>query len=142
MFCPQCGHKNPDAALFCMQCGYQYAQGSTTRKTHTHASSAQPATVIVKRGGGGVLLFLLLTVLVGGGVAVFLLNSSALVRQKDWLGREKPIVDVKASDKEISGRINLPQVQQQRTPTKRVATAPRPPCLLLPQRMTTRQRNP
>jgi hypothetical protein len=83
--------------------------------------------VIVKRGGSGALIFLLLIVLGGGGLAVFLLlNSGVLVRQKDWLGREKPIVDVKASDKEISGRLNLPEVQQPRTPTRQVAP-PLPP---------------
>jgi hypothetical protein len=124
MFCPQCGHQNPDAAKYCMQCGFQYAPGSATYNTRT-PSITQPQTVIVKRGGGGVLPFILLLVLAGGGLAAFLLlNSGVLVRQKDWLGREKPIVDVKASDKEISGRVNLPEVQQPRAPVRRVAPAP------------------
>lgn len=128
MFCPQCGNKNPDTARFCMQCGYSYTQATSTSPPSAPTSSSPPAphTVIVKRGGGGVLIFLLI-VLLGGGLAVFLLlNSGVLVRQKDWLGRDKPIVDVKASDKEVSGRLNLPEVQQPRTPTRQAAPPPPP----------------
>lgn len=55
-----------------------------------------------------------------------LLNSGVLVRQKDWLGQEKPIVDVKASDKEISGRLNLPEVQQRRAPVRQPTPPPAP----------------
>jgi hypothetical protein len=129
MFCPQCGYQNPDAAKFCMQCGYSYAQAAGSYRANSPSSSSPPAppTVIVKRGGGGALIFLVLVILGGGAVAVFLLlNSGVLVRQKDWLGREQPIVDVKASDKEISGRLNLPEVQQRRAPTRQSAPPPPP----------------
>lgn len=125
MFCPQCGHQNPDAAKFCMQCGYNYTGGSSH-----YPSSAPPQQapqIIVKRGGG-LALVLLLIVLVVGGLGVFLLlNSGILVRQKDWLGQEKPIVDVKASDKEISGKLNLPEVQQRRAPVRQPDPPPAPP---------------
>jgi len=49
MFCHQCGHKNPDAARYCMQCGYQYAPGSAAYNP-TPTPARQPQTVIVKRG--------------------------------------------------------------------------------------------
>lgn len=117
MFCPQCGHQNPDAARFCMQCGYNYAVGGASYPSR--APQQQAPQIIVKRGGG-LAVVLLLLVLVGGGLGVFLLlNSGVLVRQKDWLGQEKPIVDVKASDDGISGKINLPEVQKRRAPVRR-----------------------
>ncbi len=125
MFCPQCGHQNPDAAKFCMQCGYNYAGAGAGHPSHT--SQQQAPQVIVKRGGG-LAIVLLLLVLVGGGLGVLLLlNSGVLVRQKDWLGQDKPIVDVKASDKEISGKLNLPEVQQRRAPVRQPDPPPPPP---------------
>jgi hypothetical protein len=128
MFCPQCGNNNPDAAKFCMRCGYSYESAASPSSDYSPSVANQhhpaPPTVIIKRGGGG-LLFLLLLLLLGGGLVVFLLlNSGVLVRQKDWLGREKPIVDVKASDKEVSGKLNLPEVRRQRTPAQEAAPAP------------------
>jgi zinc-ribbon domain len=128
MFCPQCGHQNPDAAKFCMQCGYNYVGGGANYAPHTSSAPPHqaPPQVIVKRGGG-LAVVLLLLVLVGGGLGVFLLlNSGVLVRQKDWLGRDKPIVDVKASDKEISGKLNLPEVQQRRAPVRQPDPPPPP----------------
>jgi hypothetical protein len=100
-----------------MQCGYNYAVGGASYPSR--APQQQAPQIIVKRGGG-LAVVLLLLVLVGGGLGVFLLlNSGVLVRQKDWLGQEKPIVDVKASDDGISGKINLPEVQKRRAPVRR-----------------------
>lgn len=124
MFCPQCGHQNPDAAKFCMQCGYNYVGGGSNNASYTTQQAPQ---VIVKRGGGLALVLLLLFVVVGGLGVFLLLNSGVLVRQKDWLGQDKPIVDVKASDKEISGKINLPEVQQRRAPVRQPVPPPPPP---------------
>ena len=118
MYCPECGHQNPDAAKFCMSCGHRF-DPSGVPSVASHARGAvpqggQPApTVIVQKKGSALPAVILLLLLALGGVAVFLYaTNSEIVRQKDWLGREKPVVDVNASDKGVSGRINLPEVKQ------------------------------
>jgi|ERR1051326_3698001 hypothetical protein len=128
MFCPQCGNNNPDAAKFCMNCGYRYTPAAGSHyPASTSSQQAAPQTVVIKRGGRGVLLFVLLLLVLGGGggLALFLLlDSGVLVRQKDWLGRDKPVVDVKASDNGVTGKLNLPEVRRQPAPAQPPPPAP------------------
>jgi hypothetical protein len=132
MYCPECGHQNPDTAKFCMSCGHRFdLSGVPLAASHSYGTApqgVQPApTVIVQKKGSALPAVILLLLLAVGGVAVYLFaTNSEIVRQKDWLGREKPIVDVNASDKGVSGRINLPEVKQ-RQPTPQRYEAPAPP---------------
>lgn len=136
MYCPECGHQNPDAAKFCMSCGHRFdpsAVPPARAEAPTYACVAAPQgaqpgpTIIVQKKGSALPAVILLLLLAVGGVAVYLYaTNSEIVRQKDWLGREKPIVDVNASDKAVSGRINLPEVKQ-RQPTPQRYEAPAPP---------------
>lgn len=129
MYCPECGHRNPDAAKFCMSCGHRFDPSAASHARGAAPQGVQPApTVIVQKKGSALPAVILLLLLAVGGVAVYLyVTNSEVVRQKDWLGREKPILDVNASDKGVSGRINLPEVRQrQRAPQRREAPAPPP----------------
>ena len=133
MYCPECRHQNPDAAKFCMSCGHKFA---LVGRQATWAGVAAPVpsqkggpsntTVIVqkKRSALPALILLLILAVAGGAVYLYATNSE-LVRQRDWLGRDKPIVDVNASDKGVAGRINLPEVKQRQQPLqRREAAAP------------------
>jgi len=116
-----------------MSCGHRFdPSGVLSSASHFRGvaqQGAQPApTVIVQKKGSVLPAVILLLILTVGGAAVYLYaTNSEIVRQRDWLGREKPIVDVNASDKGVSGRINLPEVKQrQPTPQRYEALAPPP----------------
>jgi hypothetical protein len=137
MYCPECGHQNPDAAKFCMSCGHRFdpaAVPPARAEVSSYARGAvpqvgQPGPTVIVQKKGSALPALILPLLLGvGGVAVDLYaTNSEIVRQKDWLGREKPVVDVNASDNGVSGRINLPEVRQrQQPPQRREVPAPPP----------------
>ncbi len=144
MYCPDCGHRNPDAAKFCMSCGHKY---DPTREPPTRLGTgspsqdaarpdkqdaARPTIIVQKKGSALPALILLLLLAVAGGAIYLYSTNSELVRQKDWLGREKPVVDVNASGKGVSGRINLPEVKQRR-PATRTQEAPPPAASYEPQ---------
>lgn len=133
MYCPECGHQNPDAAKFCMSCGHRFDPSAVPppraeAPTYARAAALQGThTVIVQKKGSALPAVILLLLLAVGGVAVYLYaTNSEIVRQKDWLGREKPIVDVNASEKGVASRINLPEVKR-RQPTPQRYEAPAPP---------------
>jgi hypothetical protein len=42
MFCPQCGHQNPDSAKFCMGCGFSYSGSSSETQPVTPRLNAEP----------------------------------------------------------------------------------------------------
>lgn len=123
MFCPSCGNQNPNDARFCMQCGYKYEQmtypaastapqtksSQPTQKVHPHPTQK----IIIHQKKSSLPQVLLLFLILGGIGVVFLgVAGYTLERQGDWLGFEKSIFDVKADDKELSGRINLPKVKK------------------------------
>lgn len=132
MYCPECGHRNPDAAKFCMSCGHKFdpVSGPTPKResprAHTPAGeeTTKPTIIVQKKGNTLTALVLLLLLAVASGAVYLYATNSELVRQTDWLGREKPIVDVNASDKGVSGRINLPEVKQRRPTSQARETAP------------------
>jgi hypothetical protein len=116
-----------------MSCGHRFdSSGVSSAAAHSYGTAPQggepPPTVIVQKKGSALPVIILLLLLTVGGVAVYLFaTNSEIVRQKDWLGREKPVVDVNASDKGVSGRVNLPEVRQrQQTPRRYEAPAPPP----------------
>lgn len=47
MYCPECGHQNPDTAKFCIECGYQYTR-APDRQTHPYT----PPTIEQTPGSG------------------------------------------------------------------------------------------
>jgi hypothetical protein len=115
MYCPECGHQNPDTAKFCISCGYRYDPASSVAIPAPSSIKTQPSrpTIVVQKKGRVVPLLILLLLVAGAGVVVFIYaTGNEVVRQKDWLGREKPVVDVNASNKGLSGKINLPEVKQ------------------------------
>ena len=111
MRCRNCNTSVPDTAKYCLECG---------QPVFPTPKAVQPIVqpqIIVKRSGLGALLaFLLLTLLVGIGVA--LMGGYRFESQKDWLGREKPIVEVKNTGQGVSGKVNLPTLKREQEVSK------------------------
>jgi hypothetical protein len=90
MFCPECGNQNPDAARFCMKCGYNYSQptyslnssqilpsqkNSVTKNT---AKSISILSVLLLLGFFGILAF--------AGFQIFALQQSSTNYKRQSFG--------------------------------------------------------
>ena len=106
-----------------MNCGVSVApQGANT--TLGSSGGNTPQAIVVKQGGNGWAV-VFIVVVVGCALFLALLGSGILKKQQDWLGRDKPIVEVRADDKHISGSLNLPTVNKPQQPATQ--SQPNPP---------------
>jgi len=116
MYCPECGHQNPESAKFCIQCRYKYdvTWRDVTPIPVKPTPSVQPSQkIIIQNKSSAPAVILLLLILGGLGVVGLLASGYDFERQTNWLGQEKPIIDMKANDSGVSGSINLPKLKQQ-----------------------------
>jgi len=93
-----------------MNCGVSVTPQGANRTVGSSGGNT-PQAIVVKQGGNGWAVVFIVAV-VGGALFLALLGSGILRRQQDWLGRDKPIVEVRADDKHISGSLNLPTVNK------------------------------
>jgi hypothetical protein len=115
MYCWSCAHQNPTGAKFCAECGASLVAATPTPAASTPAPKPtvppKQTIIVQKRSTAQALLLLLL--ICGGSVGMLLFVLKYQVeRQKNWIGQEKPIVDVSGNDSGFSGKINLPTVRQ------------------------------
>lgn len=81
MYCQKCGHQNPEDAKFCLSCGRQFDQASTTvssssyqnadaqKQGHTRTKAISTPTILI--------LLIALVILVGVGIAAYLYGQSS-----------------------------------------------------------------
>ena len=125
--CPQCFNKIPPQSAFCLHCGNKIPppprQVEPPPRRPAQAPTPQPTVIVKSSGLGRLLVRLILLALIGGVIALAL--GFRLEAQKDWLGRDKPIVEIKKD----GGTINLPTVATPppRRGPREVATYSTPP---------------
>ncbi len=76
-FCPKCGKKLPDTALFCGGCGYSYNEPQNTEPAKTPIAQ-RPVTPKKKGKGGIIAIIIVLLLAVAGGSAYYAYDNGYL----------------------------------------------------------------